>query len=287
MPDPIICPHCREQLDIPAEYHGRQVRCASCQNIFVATPEGDAPVVHRLPGRSSHADQPRTARRAPDDRDDHNNRPPRRSNIGVVLLLLCVVLTVGGCCGLLNVVTAVQVNPTLTPYTSAEGKFKVEFPGENPTSGPTTNPADEKLTGVQVTAARDYGQERYTVRCYDLKADWQKLPAEDALDQVAKAELDVLIAAPDQRTVTRFEITKHQGFDARDVLAGNGNGITGRDTVLRCILAGKRVYVVAFQSQKVQAEYWWVRQFFLSFEITDPTAKPPKADEPKKEKKQD
>ena len=48
MPDPIICPHCREQLDIPAEYHGRPVRCASCQNVFAAGSEGDVPGAHRL-----------------------------------------------------------------------------------------------------------------------------------------------------------------------------------------------------------------------------------------------
>jgi len=53
--------------------------------------------------------------------------------------------------------------------------------------------------------------------------------------------------------------------------------------MMRCVIAGKRVYVVVMQSQKIQTQHWWVRKYFLSFEITDPTAKPPQDDEPKKD----
>jgi hypothetical protein len=35
------------------------------------------------------------------------------------------------------------------------------------------------------------------------------------------------------------------------------------------------VYAVAVQAPNVEPRFWWIRQFYLSFDITDPTAKPP------------
>lgn len=276
MPDPIVCPHCHEQLDIPAEYHGRKVRCAACQNIFHAVPSDDTPTVRPLADRRSSADQPpwrepRPSRRSrPDEEDDR--RP--QSNLGVFVLMSITFLVVGGCCGGLNLVAFTQVNPTMTPYTSDKGKFKVEFPDDSPTEGLTTNPADEAVEGVQVTAARDYGQERYTVKSYGLKPEWRELPADEALEKVANAELAALGVTGEPQPRRERDI-KHQGFPALDVYAERGNGLTGRDTLMRCILAGRRVYVVAVQAQKTPPGYWWIRQFFLSFVITDPEAKPP------------
>lgn len=285
MPDPITCPHCQEHLDIPAEYHGRQVRCANCQQVFVAIPEGDMPVVHRLPDRRSgaggptpHDDRPRSARRVHDD--DH---PPRRSNVPVVLGLLFVVLSVGGCCGGINLLWLTHTNPEMKAYTSAEGKFKVEFPAAEPVGGPIANAADDKPTGNpgwQVTANRVNPPERYTVRVYDLKAEWRMLDAYEALENVAKAELAVQ-AVNDPKPKT--EQVRHNGFMALDVRAGQGGGMNGSTTILRCVLAGKRVYVLSVQGQQGVHQFWWVRQFFLSFEITDPTAKPPQDDQPKKD----
>ncbi len=292
MPDPIICPHCQEHLDIPAEYHGRQVRCANCQNIFVATSEADMPVVHRLPDRRTgaggqpahpHDDRPRPARRAHDDGD----RPPRRSNVPVVLALMFVVLTIGGCCGGLNLLWLTLMNPEMKAYTSVEGKFKAEFPAVDPVGGPIAVAGDDKLAGDpgwQVTANRGNPPERYTIRCYDLKAEWRKLSPHEALEQVAKAELAVqAVTAPNPKT----EQTTHNGFTALDVKVDQGGGMNGTTMVMRCVLAGKRVYVLSVQGQQRVHQFWWVRQFFLSFEVTDPTAKPPTDDEPKKERKQD
>jgi hypothetical protein len=281
MPDPIVCPHCREELDIPAEYHGRQVRCANCQNVFVATPAGDMPVVHRLPGRSSRGDDrppwqdDDRARRA--RRDDEQYGPPRRSNAGVWLLMALTLLTVGVCCGGLNLVTFIAFNPALTPHTSAEGKFKVDFPGENPTGGPI---AGDGGNGWQVTARRPMAQERYTVRCYDLKAEWRKLSEADALEKVMAEELAGLGAgAAAEGPDNRRERTKHNGFTALDAMATSGAAPNQTVTLMRCILAGKRVYVVSVQGQNTHPQFWWVRQYFLSFEITDPSAKPPEKEE--------
>ena len=288
MPDPIICPHCQEHLDIPPEYHGRQVRCANCQNIFVALSEADMPVVHRLPERRSgagghssrpHDDRPRPARRVQDDEDDH---PPRRANVPVVLALLFVMLTVGGCCGGINLLWLTHTNPEMKAYTSVEGKFKAEFPAIDPVGGPIADAGDDKPAGTpgwQVTANRVNPPERYMIRCYDLKAEWRKLTPLEALELVAKAELAVLaVNTPNPKT----EQTTHSGFTALDVRAGQGGGLNGSTTILRCVLAGNRVYVLSVQGQQGVHQFWWVRQFFLSFEITDPAAKPPKDDEPKK-----
>jgi LSD1 subclass zinc finger protein len=276
MPDPIVCPHCHEPLDIPAEYHGRQVRCAACQTIFLAVSADHTPTVPPLPGRRPSDDQPpwRESRptRRPRPHDEDDDRPPHRSNLGVIGLMLFTVLVVGGCCGGLNLVGYIQTNPHLTPYTSEKGKFKVDLPDDSPTEGPIAGGegmgADQ---GWQVTAGRPSANERYTVRTYPLKAEWRKMAAEDALIKVVEAELTALGAGPEVQKA----VTTHAGFPARDSLARKGNGLSREDTVLRCVLAGDRVYAVAVQSPNAEPRFWWIRQFFLSFDITDPAAKPP------------
>ena len=276
MPDLIVCPHCREPLDIPPEYHHRQVRCASCQTVFLATPaDADAvPVAPRLPSS-------RTSRRSEDDDQDRDrdSPPPRRSNAGVVLLLLLTVGVVGGCCGGLNLILVYQMNPTVTSYTSVEGKFKADFPGDTPTGGPLMGGGDG-AAGWQVTGQRASANERYTVRCYDLKPEWRRLSEQDALAKVVEADLPAIGRR-------RTEQTTHGGFPALDLLDTQGQGLNGSSTVTRLVLAGKRVYVVSAQGQPNFHTFWWVRQYFTSFDITDPVAKPKPNDEPKKEKKQD
>ncbi len=277
MPDPIVCPHCHEPLDIPAEYHGRQVRCAACQTIFLAVSAHTTPTVSPLPGRRAGDDpppwrEPRPGRR-PRTPDQDDDRPPR-SNLGVIVLMLCTVLVVGGCCGGLNLIGFIQTNPQLTPYTSDKGKFKVDFPDADPTEGPIPGGEGKAAAdqGVQVTADRPMAKERYTVRTYPLKAEWRKLKAQEALAKVAEAELVTLAAGPE----VNKEETTHAHFPARDSMANKGNGLAREVTVLRCILAGDRVYVVAVQAPNIEPRFWWIRQFFLSFDVTDPAAKPPK-----------
>lgn len=199
-------------------------------------------------------------------------------------------LTIGVCCGGLNLLMLVHANPTITTFTSPEGKFKVDFPGEKPTGEPIAAEGDKVAEGGwQVAANRQNANERYTVRCYDLKPEWQKLDEYDALTKVADDELAILEATGRVKDKgARTDQTTHAGFTALDVMAGKGKGLTQQAIIMRCVLAGKRVYVVSAQGAQNFHQFWWVRQFFLSFEITDPTAKPPKRDdEPKKEKKQD
>jgi hypothetical protein len=261
MPDPVSCPHCHEQLDIPAEYHGRPVRCANCQNVFSAG--GGVPVVHRRP------DPPSRPRPAFDDA-----RPPRQSNAGVWLLLVATLFTVGGCCGGFTLFTLVQFNPTLTPYTSPEGKFKVDLPaGQTPTAATLAQPAGERVEGEPgwvVMTDRPMVKEHYVVKRYPLKAEWRKLPADDALAKVAEVESKALDAGPASGPDYRHAIVKHADFPARDVTAAK-EGFQGQKTILRCVLVPDgRVYVLAVQGPSVEPELWWVRKFFLSFDVTDP-----------------
>jgi predicted Zn finger-like uncharacterized protein len=87
MPLIIRCEHCQAQLRLPDEYVGQEVRCPSCQRVFVAReglearpqppaprpePPADEPGFRAQPG----SDRPRPARR--DEDDDDYRRPSRR-----------------------------------------------------------------------------------------------------------------------------------------------------------------------------------------------------------------
>lgn len=271
MTDAVTCPHCREHLDIPAEYRGRPVRCANCQNVF--TPPSDAPpVVHPLPGRPSGRPVPR-ARPLDDESDDR--RPPRRANGPVVLLLLSVLLFVVLPCGGLNLIAYLTYNPEFTPYTSPEGKFKVEFPVPTTAKVTAANPLDDQLQGVKVTGNRQLGNESYLVKSYPLHAAGAKLPPAEALKLLADAEVQALNVGAEIRP---REETTHDGFPAVDVMAG-GNGLGGQEqAMMRVIVAGNRVYVLAVTGPQTNPQFWWLRKFFVSFEITDPPPKPEKKD---------
>ena len=68
MPRPVVCPKCREELDIPPELRGGDVRCASCATVFTPAVEPDDRPSAR--GWDESPVQPRRANRATRDRDD-------------------------------------------------------------------------------------------------------------------------------------------------------------------------------------------------------------------------
>jgi hypothetical protein len=181
----------------------------------------------------------------------------------VWVLLLVTLLLVGGCVGGCVGLAAWAYNPTMHPFDSPEGKFRVEFPGD---PSPTVSGENGRVT---VFADRE-GQERYAVKCYEVPIRLRFLPEAEALDELAKAELK------DLGTPTRREVTTHGGLPALDLMAETGSGLfTRRVTVMRLVLVGNRVYVVSavggpnFDQQLP----WWVRQFFTSFELTDPAVR--------------
>lgn len=271
MTDPVVCPHCREHLDIPAEYRGRAVRCASCQNVFTTPPlPGATPPP--LPERRSDGPSDAPPRPRPRLDDDAYDRPRRKPNGGVWVLLLLTTLVLGACVGGCTGVAAWLYNPKMHPFTSAEGKFKVEFPDNpNPVTG-----TDDRGT-VTVNGSREQTQERFAVKVFDLPAKYRGLPPDEALEQLALAELK----AEGGRERTHHEVVKHDGFPAYDVTdADQVPGFQRRNTLVRCVLVGNRVYAVVAQGPNMQPQAWWVRKFFVSFEITDRPAdgKPKKGD---------
>src|SRR5688572_12325425 len=118
MPRPAVCPHCSEELDIPAEFRGRQVRCAVCQRVFVPPADGSEPPPPARPAPGNWADD-RPSRRPPRDdvapparrdrddvdddrgrgyRDDDDRPPPRRRKKGSTAWVWLLVLGVVGLC---------------------------------------------------------------------------------------------------------------------------------------------------------------------------------------------
>ena len=279
MTDPVTCPHCREQLDIPAEYRGRSVRCASCKTVFATPPLPDAPAAS--PAREERGDDERPAGPPrPRRYDDAADRRPRAGNGVVWGVLLLTLLTVGGCVGGCLLLFAFMYNPKMHPFTSPEAKFRIEFPGDGVAN--TTGVGTDTIT---VTAHRNEGQEKYTVKRFELPARLRGLPAEDALTEVAKKELQGEGVSPDARR----EVTTHDEFPAVDMRGASGKGMLNRRVmIVRCVLAGQTVYVVSAHGQSMEEQsLWWVRRYFTSFELTDPPkkakgAKAEKGAEPKK-----
>jgi hypothetical protein len=194
--------------------------------------------------------------------------------MGVWLLLLVTLVMVGGCVAACGFWVMRSVNPTMHPFTSAEGKFRVEFPND-PTPKVVTG---EKGNGsVTVTGQRDEHdpQERYVVKVYSRPLRLRFLPDEDALEELVKAEL----AERKVGTEISRQMTQHDGHPALDVMTESNPGLFNRRvSVMRLILSGNKVYVVLAQDLAMDAKTWWVRRFFVSFELIDPAkprAKPP------------
>jgi LSD1 subclass zinc finger protein len=259
MTDPVTCPHCRESLDIPAEFRGRDVRCASCQAVF--TVPGDGPVSGPTPPAARPPDP------FPRGREDRVAARPRPNNSGVWLLLLLTLLTAGGCvAGCLGLSRFVYF-PKMHPYTSAEGGFRVEFPGDPSPAVTTTDAGAVTVTGQRLE------QERYVVKRFKLSLKQRFAATEEVLGEVAAKELAEAGAGAE----TDREFTKHGGHDAIDVMAVTGQKPFGqRVTIVRCVRAGNTMYVILAQGANMQPQAWWVRKYFLSFELTAPPNPDPK-----------
>ena len=271
MNDPVTCPHCREQLDIPGDLRGKPVRCANCQNIF--TPPELNPTQHTQTSRTSDDPPWRQGETQPRSRVNDESQPGRQSNGGVWALLAITTFILGGCAAGCIGFGMWAYNPKMYPYTSAEGKFQVEFPAD---STPAAGSGDKGNGSVTVIGQRGQTQERYVVKSYPLPAKLRTLTDTEKLNEIAKSELEIEAAGKeDQR-----ENTTHDGHPALDVMAGTSGGlINRRNTILRCIVVGQRVYVVTAQGPNMEPQVWWVRKYFTSFTILDPKVKP-QADKP-------
>ena len=82
----IVCPACRNTLEIDPDMEGREVQCGACMEQFIAEPDGGERVRSATRGRpvsSDDEDEPRpprsVRRRRYDDDDEDERRPSRRS----------------------------------------------------------------------------------------------------------------------------------------------------------------------------------------------------------------
>lgn len=252
MPRPVVCPHCQDELDIPAEFRGRQVRCASCQKVFVPPADSSAPPPLPAPGnweedrpsRRPARDDDRPSRQPArddydrlDDRAPWEDRPPprrprKKSTLWVWLLILgffgLCVLPCGGIIGL-GVWVAF---PSFQPYDSADGRFRGEFPGQPFTY---TQPGDDGLTRHCTEFKRSFPPETYFVRYVDLRAGPR------TSDRALKDAADRAVAKVPGSTELRRTTGTADGHPSVDLTVNHPDDTV---TIVRFILVERRLYAV-------------------------------------------
>ncbi|HVK18182.1 MAG TPA: hypothetical protein VM533_14660 [Fimbriiglobus sp.] len=285
MPRPAVCPHCQEELDIPAEFRGRQVRCASCQKVFV--PPADSPAPPALPAPGNWEEDRPSRRPVRDDldrpvrqpvRDDYDrdrlddrapwdDRPPqprKKSTLWVWLLILgffglCVLP-----CGGFFVFAMWMMFPNFQPYDSADGRFRGEFPGQPFTY---TLP-DDGQTWHCTEYKRNLPPETYFVRYVDLpRAKAQ------AADRALKDAADKLAVKVPGSTEVRRTTGMADGHTSVDLTLEHPDDTV---TVARYTLVGTRLYEVGVTGMINPDDADTdprVKHFLDAFKVKDPPAK--------------
>jgi hypothetical protein len=262
MPRPVTCPHCGEPLDVPAEYRGREVRCAACDRVFTP-PSDDLPTASRV-GRDWD-DAPRRPARDDydrfDDRWDDRPRRRRKASTAWIWALLAGVLFV--CvlpCGGFIALGVVVAFPDFQPYTSPDGKFRADFPG-TPTR--YTHKLGDGTDRTAVEFKREFADELYFVRHSELSAGDARAGANAALEEACRK---ALAEKPGSTEVTRSTST-HDGYPAADLTINHPDGGM---TIVRLVVAGRRVYAVGITSsdQWIGTDDPRVEHFLNSFKVT-------------------
>jgi hypothetical protein len=294
MPRPVVCPHCSEELDIPSEFRGRPVRCAVCQNVFTPPADG-APPAPSLPApgtwdedrpsrRPLREDAPparRVAAREEDDRgyrdrdrdhdldrdadwdrwDDRRRRRRRGSNTWVWLLVLGVVgLCVLPCGGLLVLGIALD-HPSFEPYDSAKGRFTAEFPGKPAETQQTT---ETGATRYCTEYRRTIPEETYFVHYLDLSG---RAGGDKGTDQVLQDACDRTVRNMPGSTEVSRSPTTFGGHPAMDLQVEHPGGTS---TIVRFVLAGRRLYSVGITGAGLADESQRLHHFQTAFKIKPP-----------------
>jgi predicted Zn finger-like uncharacterized protein len=125
----VSCPNCGVKLDVPDEFDGKKVRCATCSSVFEARAGAAGPPPLPLPGESpppepksfplapiddDHHDEPDVDRHGDDDDDDDDydgpaqrrrrmrrDLDPHRGNLILGLGIFSIVANIGGICCLI------------------------------------------------------------------------------------------------------------------------------------------------------------------------------------------
>lgn len=265
MSRPVTCPHCREELDVPAEYRGREVKCAACDRVF--TPPADEPPLASRAGRDWDDDRP-SRRPARDDDDRWDDRPRRRRKPGTAWVWALLLGVFGLCvlpCGGLVVMSLVVAFPDFQPYSSPDGKFRAEFPGQ-PTSYTHTMGDGTARTAVELK--RGLAGELYFVRHSELSAKDARGGADAALEAACRK---AVTEKPGSTEVARSTST-HDGYPAADLTINHPDGGM---TIVRLVVAGRRVYAVGItcNDQWMSTDDPRVEHFLNSFKVTATDAK--------------
>jgi hypothetical protein len=261
MSRPVVCPQCGEELDIPSELRGREVRCATCRTVFTAAADSPAPprATRAATGR------PLPSRPLDDDRAPWDESPRRRRKSGMtwlwVLLLGGGGLTCLGCCGC-GIFAVNLDNPNLVPHESQKGRFAAGFPatpleaqrvGEDGVTRECTESTRELFLGAEET---------YFVHYRDLPA----APKDEAARQAAlDAAGDREVAKyPGSRQESRTKTTLG-GDPAVDVYVAHPDTSL---TYVRLVLSGKRLYAVGISGPGLDPQSMRLKKFLDSFRVT-------------------
>jgi predicted Zn finger-like uncharacterized protein len=261
----VNCPHCRTELDIPTQFAGRAVRCASCQQIF-NVPVQSVPVVAR---RSTPVAVPiREPRRSPES--EPSDEPPR-SNLGVWILLMVVGFALTGLCAWFILWHQDQVKPKMEEYKDENEAFQVKFPVKaKPKSTSQTLPDGRPVVGAE--ASLNDGQVQYAVRSFPLSAKQKKLAEKELFEGLEQQEL---VNIKNNFSQVDRQMTTHNGYPALDVwLRGGMLGV--ENVIVRIVKTDTHAYSAAIRGL-VEPRHPIVSQFFLSLEIPPQKVKKPEA----------
>jgi hypothetical protein len=251
----VICPNCREALEVPFELIGREIRCASCANVFMAA-EGGPPLM-----------RPSVAHPALRFGVREPELPKSNRSVWFLLFFTCVVA--GGITAACAGVFTWSTNPRMHPATEADGRFKLEMPGE-PMA--ITLPGENGATVKGFESNRPMSEDRYFVKYFELPVKADLIDPQAILTSVIQKEVAASAPGPE----TARQLTTHDGYPALDAWFESGPALMSRATILRAILIGRRVYLLGAKGPNLQPQMWWVMRFFKSFEVVEGPAPAPK-----------
>ena len=269
MSRPVVCPHCGDELDIPSELRGREVRCASCRNTFTAAADAPAPPrANRAAARPTDASRPTHD----DDRAPWDDSPRRKRKGSLTWLWLLLggggVLACFGCCGI--GIVAFQIdNPEFVTHESQKGRFVASFP-DTPLEAQRTG--DDGLTRECTESTRELilgTEETYFVHYRDLPA---APVGDDARQETLQAACLRALAAqtPGTREKSRTKLTVGT-YPAVDLFLTHPDNSA---THVRFILAGKRIYAVGLMGPGLKANSMRLKKFLDEFRITSADSEP-------------
>jgi LSD1 subclass zinc finger protein len=249
----VNCPNCRDELDIPSEFVGRDVRCAVCQTVFTVPYRAAPPVVQRRSSSQVNAE-------ASENNSLDDETTPRRKKARGSFAWLFIMLGMLSCCGVgcggFGILIAIVANPPFQPYTAPDETFSAVFPGKVTATKDTT---DDGLARFRAEARRKFPPEFYWVQHVELTKK------EDA-DTILKVAADRSVKRISGGTEVKRTPNTIDGYSALDVTIEHGNG--QQVTLVRHIVVGKRLYSIGIDGpQGLDFVIDYVDKFFSGFQL--------------------